>query len=148
MSKVIARLNADQKYRTEISTRGHTWIADEPEDSGGDNTGPTPVETLLGALGACVAITLKLYAERKGWNLTGVETSVDYQKLKAAEYSAYQGEAPFVNHLSQQIVLHGDLTTDQRERLMEIAEKCPVARIIAGPSFVVKELLEGEALPE
>jgi putative redox protein len=135
-------------FRTEITVRGHTIIADEPEDAGGTNTGPTPMELMLGALGACVAITLKLYADRKGWPLEGVETAQTHEKYKKDDYPAYEGEALFVNEIRQQIVLHGPLTDDQCERLLEIAGKCPVSRVITDPTFIVKELLRAEGLPE
>lgn len=146
MSRVIARMGSS--FRTEIAVRGHTIIADEPEDAGGKNEGPTPMELMLGALGACVAITLKLYADRKGWPLEGVETAQTHEKYKKEDYPAYDGDALFVNEIRQQIVLHGPLSDEQRERLLEIAGKCPVSRVITDPTFIVKDLLLDEALAE
>lgn len=146
MAKVTTHMGSS--YRTEIRMRDHLLIADEPIADGGGNEGPTPTELLLGALGGCVAITLKMYADRKGWPLEGVESSLENEKFKKEDYPTYTGDSLFVNEIRQQIVLHGPLTDEQREKLLEIAGKCPVSRLISGPTFIVKELLHGEALPE
>ncbi len=133
-------------YKTTISTRDHIYHADEPLDAGGTNSAVTPVEMAMGALGSCIAITVKLYAERKKWNLTGVEINLNFERFAAKDYADYQGEEAFVHEIREAIVLHGDLDADQKARLMDIAEKCPVARLIALPSFFKRDLLE--TLPE
>lgn len=143
MGKVTVRL--DQSYQAKIATREHTWVADEPVDVGGDNSGPTPMEMLLGSLGACAAITARLYAERKGWPLEGVDVDVTMEKFRKADYPAYSGESDVVNELRQRIVFRGPLTDAQRERLLEIAGKCPVHRVLTQPNFIVEELLREEA---
>ncbi len=123
-------------YYTAIQNeRGHTWFADEPTDSGGTNLAETPTEMMLGALGACMAITAKLYADRKKWDLKDVEIKLDFQRFNGSDYPNYAGDAPFVHELTQKIVLHGDLTDDQREKIIEIMGKCPVHRIIEMPAF-------------
>jgi putative redox protein len=133
-------------YYTAIQNeRGHTWFADEPIDGGGTNLAETPVEMMLGALGACMAITAKLYAERKKWDLKDVEIKLDSQRFNGKDYADYTGDATFVHELTQNIVLHGDLTDDQREKIVEIMGKCPVHRIIELPAFfkhVVSDSLE------
>lgn len=120
-------------------TRTHTWYADEPVDSGGTDTAPTPMEEMLGALGACVAITVKLYANRKEWPLEKIDVSLAIQRYNAADYPAYQGDAPMIHEIREHITLHGDqLTEEQRERLMEIAGKCPVRRVLTTPTLFVE----------
>ena len=135
-------------YQTTIYTRDHVYHADEPESSGGTDTAVTPMEMLLGSLGSCIAITLRLYAERKKWDLTGVELELDSERFNGKDYADYEGDELFVHEIRKRIVLKGDLSDDQRERLMDIAGKCPVHRLIATPTFFVDELLAGETLAE
>jgi putative redox protein len=140
----LTTVNLTDGYRTDIHNRDFVWHADEPLDVGGTDTAPTPMETALGALGSCVAVTMKMYAQRKGWPLTGVEVKLSMERLKAVDYAPYQGDAPFVHRLVKQIELYGDLTPEQRQRITEIGEKCPVARLITEPSFIETELLTAE----
>ena len=134
-------------YRTEIKARGHTWYADEPVESGGADSAPMPMEMFRGALGACIAITVKLYADRKKWPLEGIDVAVESQRFNAKDYPNYEGDEAFVHEFHEKVVLHGPLTDEQKERLMEIAGKCPVRRAIASPSFFFEELVEGDILP-
>ncbi len=140
MAKATVRLGEGMK--AVIQAREFTLIADEPEDSGGTNLGMTPKEMLLGALGACVAITVRMYADRKRWNLEGIEIDLSTDRFKAPDYPAYTGEGDFVHEFRQQIVFKGDLTQEQRERLLEIAGKCPVHRALTEPNFMIEELVD------
>lgn len=131
--------------RTQITTRDQTWYADEPLEEGGSNTAPTPMEMLRGALGSCIAITVMMYAQRKKWPLQGVEVQIDSQRFNAGDYPAYQGDAQFVHEIREHVVLHGpDLTDDQRARLLDVATKCPVRRLIANPVFFTELEPAGE----
>lgn len=130
--------------RAEIKVRNHTIYADEPLDAGGTDTAPTPMEMLAGALGACIAITVKLYAQRKEWPLESVEVRLNIQRHNGSEYPAYSGDAPFVHEVRKNVVFNGPLSEEQLERLYEIAGKCPVHRVIESPAFFVNELLESE----
>lgn len=132
-------------YKAEIRSRSHVYYADEPVESGGTDAMATPTEMLMGALGACIAITCKLYAERKGWPLEGVDVRVDFERFKGDEYPAYSGDAPFVHEIREVITFHGNLTDEQRERLLEIASKCPVSRVIELPAFFQRMQAEPEA---
>lgn len=132
-------------YRTEIKTRSHTFYADEPEDTGGADSAPTPMEMLAGALAGCMAITARLYAERKKWPLEGVDVSVEVERMKAVDYPGYQGDAQFVHEFRVRLAFRGPLDAEQRERLLDIAGKCPVHRAIETPAFFKTDLLE--ALP-
>lgn len=145
MAKTVVQL--EEGYRARVSVRQHTLFADEPDDAGGTDSGPSPTELLLGALGACMAITAKMYANRKGWPLQGVEIALDYDRFNGRDYPGYEGTAQFVHEMRNQIVFQGPLNDEQRARLLEIAGKCPVHRIIENPAFFVDELIRAEALP-
>lgn len=146
MAKTTVRLGREG-YRTDIQVRNHTVHADEPTDAGGTDTAPTPTELLLGALGSCIAITARLYAVRKGWPLEGVDVALDVQRFAGKEYAAYSGDAAFVHEIRQEIVFHGPLDDEQRARLLEIASRCPVHRIVESPAFFVDAQLLDETAP-
>ena len=107
------------RYRQDITINNKFHLtADEPLDLGGDDEGATPVELVLAGLGSCKAITLKMYAERKGWNLTHVDIDISHQKIN----QQYQ--------ISVRLHLAGNLSEDQRQRLLQIADKCPVHKLL------------------
>jgi putative redox protein len=122
--KVIARRRAGFAHDVEIEG-GHTVVVDEPVASGGTDTGPSPTRLLAAGLAACTAVTIEMYAERKGWNVGQVEVDADV---------AYDGHAP--SSFDVTVKLPGELTQAQRERLLEIAHKCPVHRVIRGETAV------------
>lgn len=142
MDKAIVRLG--DNLDTTITIRDHTLMADEPVDNGGDNTGPMPPEMLLGALGACVAMTCRLYARRKGWDLQGVDIDLEAERINASDYPNYEGDAKFVTEFRLKIDFQGELDDAQRARLLEIAGRCPVHRTLEYPSFFVEELVTRE----
>jgi putative redox protein len=111
---------AGGKLAEEIEVGGHHIRADEEIEKGGEDTGATPHELLLAALGSCTAMTLKVYAERKGWPVRDVHIT-----LNAA--NADGGYA-----ISRQLTIDGDLDAEQRQRLLEIADKCPVHKTLSG----------------
>lgn len=104
--------------------RDHQWLADEPADLHGANAGPDPHRLLLSSLGACTAITLKMYAERKGWPLDGVDVALDFNPDGKPEDGS--------NRISRRIALHGALNEEQRERLLQIANACPIHKVLSG----------------
>jgi putative redox protein len=142
MAKTSVRL--ENGYRVEAQSRDHQWVIDEPVSDGGTDSAPSPTETVMGALGACVEITIKMYADRKGWKLDRVEIDLENKRLKKEEYPAYTGDAPFVHHVTKNIVLYGELDDDQRHRLIEIGRKCPVSRLLTEPTFITDTLLEAQ----
>ena len=107
-------------FAQDIEIGGHRVRADEENEKGGDNTGPAPHELLLAALGSCTAMTLKVYAERKGWPLRDARVVLNGSTT----------DAGFV--IARQLTLTGDLDADQRQRLIEIADKCPVNKTLSG----------------
>jgi putative redox protein len=108
------------KFGQKVRIGPHEIPADEPREEGGDDTGPEPHELLLAALGVCSSMTVKLYADRKGWPLRSVEVRLTGQR----------GEAEY--RIERSLRLQGDLTDEQKARLVEIADKCPVARTLKG----------------
>ncbi|NBB88108.1 MAG: alpha/beta fold hydrolase [Bacteroidetes bacterium] len=113
-------------YQTDLQTRGFTLRADEPSSVGGTETGPTPYDYLLGALGSCTAMTLRMYAERKEWPLDGVSVRLSHEKIHARDCASCETQKGKVDHISRVLTLTGDLTDEQRERLIHIADRCPV----------------------
>ncbi len=140
MAKTAVRL--ENGYRVEAQSRHHQWFIDEPTSEGGSDTAPSPTETVMGALGACVAITMKMYADRKGWKLDRVEIDLENKRLKKEEYPGYTGDSAFVHSITKRITLYGDLDHEQRQRLVEIGGKCPVSRMLTEPAFINDVLLE------
>jgi putative redox protein len=134
----VVKVSTDSHLLATITDGKHTWYADESVEGGGSDSAADPVNMLRGALGACIGITLQAYAHRKNWPLEKVEVAVNTQRFTASEYPAYQGDASFVHEIREHIVLHGPLTDEQRARLLDIATKCPVRRILANPTFFVE----------
>jgi len=141
MSKTYVTVQKDS-LQTTIHTRQHVYHADESVDDGGTDTMVDPEEMIMGALGSCIAITMKSYADRKQWPLESIEVEVEVERFRASDYPGYDGDERYVHEIRKRIKLHGDLTDEQRSRIMEIGSKCPVHRIIATPTFWVETLLD------
>ena len=120
------------KYAVEIAVGPNTLMADEPVDVGGDDLGPRPHELLLAALGACTAMTLRMYADRKEIPLKGVRVHLAHRKIKAADCPDCFTTEGQVEEIVREIALEGELDAPTRERLLEIANKCPVHRTLTG----------------
>lgn len=140
-----AQVSLREGTKVTIQAGNHTFVTDEPVSSGGMDLGPTPMDLLRGALGACVAVTVRLYATRKNWPLEGVDVEVNMERYKGADYVGYEGEHDFVHEFVLKISFKGDLTDEQRTRLLEIAGKCPVHRAITQQVYVIDELVEAES---
>lgn len=120
----------DSGYTTDIVAGNHRLTADEPASVGGNDFGPTPYGLLSAALGACTSMTLRMYADRKGWDLQGVKVHLDHHKKHAQDCADCETEKGKVDEFVRSIELEGNLDDEQRQRLMEIADKCPVHRTL------------------
>jgi putative redox protein len=127
-----------------INAGRHTLLADEPEDVGGQDQGPNPYELLLAALGACTSMTLELYAKRKGWPLQRVEVSLSQQQVHAKDCVDCETRDVRMDRVAKRIRLFGPLDDAQRQRLLEIAERCPVNRTLTGEITMETELVRPE----
>ena len=128
MSDVIVR--SQRGLTTSIEIGEHRLVADEPVASGGADQGPNPYELLLSALGACTAMTVQLYAQRKGWPLSGVEVTLRHERIHARDCVDCETQDVMLDKITKQITLLGELNEEQRERLRDIAERCPVQRTL------------------
>ena len=144
LTEVTVADSGDGNFVQNVTGKTHHFLSDASVEKGGQDKGPTPYELLLAALGSCTSITIRMYAERKGWPLEGVEVVVTHHKLKAADYPEYSGSSDSVNTFRQEITFHGPLTDEQRQRLLEIAGRCPVHRILEQPNFFVEVLADAE----
>ena len=117
-------------YRTEITASGHMFISDESVAEGGTDLGPSPSALLAASLASCTAITLRMYADRKGWDLTQADIYVTLTRDVAQN----------ITKISRKIKLSGALNTVERERLLAIANKCPVHQMLTNPIEIISEL--------
>jgi putative redox protein len=124
----------------EVVARHHRLTADEPRSVGGTDTGPTPYDLLLGALGACTSMTLRLYADRKGWPLEGVRVSLDHGRIHAKDCAECAAKEGRIDRIDRKIEVLGELDGEQRARLLEIADRCPVHRTLKGEIEIRSEL--------
>ncbi|MDT0633003.1 bifunctional alpha/beta hydrolase/OsmC family protein [Rubrivirga litoralis] len=134
-------------FRTQMSARGFGVAADEPRSVGGTESGPTPYDLLGMALGACTAMTVRMYADRKGLPLDAVEVDVAHAKVHATDCQACETGGARLDRLTRTLRFEGDLDDDARAKLAEIADKCPVHRTIEGGADVVTELAPPDASP-
>lgn len=116
------------KFQQVVFVDSHRLLADEHKELGGDDAGPDPFEYVLSGLGACTSMTIKMYADRKSWSVTNVNVHLSIQKLD----DGYR--------ISRSIRLEGDLTEEQRTRLLDIANKCPVHKMLTGKITVESAL--------
>ncbi len=130
MAEVKAVIN-EQHYLTEITTETNSLIADEPTTHGGRDAGFSPTELLAASLAACTSITLRMYADRKAFPLEKIEVYV----------SLYRDEVQNVTHITRKIELFGALEAAQRARLLEIANSCPVHKILTHEIAITTELI-------
>jgi len=131
-----------EHYRTRINIHGHELTADEPRTLGGGDCGPTPYDLLTASLGACTAITLRMYADRKQWPLEAVQIALRHAKVHGDDCRDCGRQGHAMDRIERDIRLHGALTEAQRQRLLEIADRCPLHRSLQGRILIETRLLE------
>ena len=125
----------------EIQSGNHHLKADEPTEFGGTDTGPTPYDFLLTALGACTSMTLRMYADRKEWPLQGVTVRLRHQKIHAQDCAECETRVGRIDQIERQIELVGPLDEQQRQRLLEIANMCPVHRTLRAEVLITSTIV-------
>ncbi len=127
---VLVSARRGERFTQDIYTADHAMVADEPEKLNGSNLGPSPYEFLMAALGSCTSMTIKMYAERKGLPLKHVAVKLKHEKVHAKDCVDCEDKAKKIDQVTVDIAFDGDLTSEQENKLMEIAEKCPVYRTL------------------
>jgi len=136
-SRVVVRGSGALAQEIEIGR--HRLRSDEPVAAGGTDTGPTPYQLLLAALGACISMTVSLYAKRKGWPLEAVEVSLRHDKIHASDCADCETREGRIDRVIEDVRLVGALDGEQRARLLEIAGRCPVSRTLQSEIHIVDE---------
>ena len=128
--QVVVRETRNSKFQQTVTVGPHRLIADEPVGAGGDDTGPGPYDFLLAGLGACTSMTMRLYADRKSLPLERVTVTLKHNKIHAEDCAECETQEGLLDQIDRVITMDGALEPEQRERLMEIADKCPVHRTL------------------
>lgn len=127
---VVVETDRGGPFVQELTLGQHRMVADEPVTVGGDDEGPSPYQLLLAALGTCTSMTIKMYADRKQWPLERVRVTLAHDKIYAKDCEDCQSKEGKIDKITRRIELVGALDDEQRARLLEIADKCPVHRTL------------------
>ncbi len=128
-------------FAQQIAAGPHRLTADEPESVGGSDTGPSPYDVLLAALGSCTSMTVGMYARKKNWPLERVTVWLRHSKIYAADCSECETREGMLDRIELDVRFDGPLTAEQRSRLLEIANKCPVHRTLTSEINILTKLL-------
>lgn len=132
-----------KNLQQQVITEEHSFISDEPVKLKGDGLGPNPYDLLLAALGSCTSMTLKIYARHKGIPLDSVEVNLSYKRIYDKDCKECSDKEKFLHKITNKIKLIGDLTDEQRQRLLEIATKCPVYKTLTS-RLEINDILDDE----
>ena len=141
MSRAVTVIGGPSALRQAISVGPHHMIADEPKTSGGSDAGPDPYELLLSALGSCTNMTLRMYADRKKWPLKEIRVALTHLKNYANDCVNCDQPTAMLDRIERRIMLIGELTVEQRQRLLEIANLCPVHKSLTSRIDIQTELV-------
>lgn len=141
-SHVVASLDTEDKFTTQMKVGNHYMIADEPESYGGNDFGPSPYELVSAGLSACTAITVQMYTKRKGWPLENIEVHTSYDKKHAEDCEDCEKDSAKIDTFEREIRLTGGLDEKQKARILEIADKCPVHKTLHSETQVITKLVE------
>ncbi|RYZ19678.1 MAG: OsmC family peroxiredoxin [Chitinophagaceae bacterium] len=128
MLKQLTVLLGKADYQCRVSDGSHSWLIDEPAEKGGGDTAHDPIAALLASLGSCSAITLRMYAERKGWPVEEIAVCVQWEQ--------YEVDGQKVSRFTRDVTVTGPIDEAQRQRLQQIVQSCPVSRILEGRSVI------------
>ena len=142
--RVVVRETRRGKFQQTVTVGPHRLIADEPSTAGGDDTGPGPYDYLLAALGACTSMTLRLYADRKALPLDRVAVTLRHNRIHAEDCAECETKTGMVDQIEREIAMEGALDPEQRGRLMDIADKCPVHRTLTSEIRIVTRASEAD----
>jgi putative redox protein len=142
--RVVVRETRRGKFQQTVTVGPHRLIADEPSTAGGDDTGPGPYDYLLAALGACTSMTLRLYADRKALPLDRVAVTLRHNRIHAEDCAECETKSGMVDQIEREIAMEGALDPEQRGRLMDIADKCPVHRTLTSEIRIVTRASEAD----
>jgi putative redox protein len=137
---VVTVQDGNGPFAEVIRSGEHVLIADEPLDAGGNDTGPNPYDYLVAALGACTAMTLRMYARQKKWPLEKVRVKLEHSKVYATDCASCETKEGKVDRITRTIELEGPLSDEQRQRLREIADRCPVHRTLTSEIEILTAL--------
>ena len=147
MSRNVSVNSGSLRLVQNISVEPHVFQADEPSENGGKDAGPEPFELILAALGACAAITVQMYADRKQWPLEGVHVVLSYANIPTEDGAKSNTKMGMADGIQMRISCDGDLSEDQQRRLSEIAGRCPIHRLLSSPVPIQTKLLVPSSLP-
>jgi uncharacterized OsmC-like protein/pimeloyl-ACP methyl ester carboxylesterase len=139
---VVVRETRDSKYQNEVIVGPHHLFADEPVAVGGADTGPGPYDYVLAGLGACTSITMRMYADRKSLPLDRLTVTLSHSKIHAEDCAECETKVGMLDQFDRVIKIEGALDADQRKRLMEIADKCPVHRTLESEIHIVTKVAD------
>ena len=139
--QVVASLDAEDGFTTQMKVGSHYMIADEPTDVGGNDFGPSPYEMVSAGLSACTAMTIQMYAKRKGWHIDTLEVHTSYSRSHAADCEDCESDTAKIDTFHREIRLVANLDEKQQKRILEIADKCPVHRTLHSETQVITDLV-------
>ncbi len=139
---VVVRETRNSKFQQTVTTGPHQMLADEPKTAGGEDTGPGPYDFLLAGLGACTSMTMRMYADRKALPLERITVTLQHKKIHAEDCAECETREGMLDQIDRVISIEGALDADQRKRLMEIADKCPVHRTLTSEVRIVTKEAE------
>lgn len=143
MAKTTVSYLTDYTYSQLLTAGAHSFVADEPEEVDGEDLGPSPYELLLWALGSCTAMTLLMYARRKGWDLAEISVHMTHDRVHADDSEEAEGGGGKVELIKREISVRGDLSGEQQQRLLEIAARCPVHKTLSSSPQIVDSIIAG-----
>jgi putative redox protein len=142
--QVVASLDSSDGFSTSMKVGNHYMMADEPEDFGGNDFGPSPYELVSAGLSACTAMTIQMYVKRKGWDLQNVEVHTSYSKSHADDCQDCESPGAKIDTFHRELKLTGSIDEKQRQRILEIADKCPVHKTLHSETQVITRVISGK----